>query len=90
MYRIVSPLMLASDSGLGFPLTSIQAMGESSIKTLVKHLKMKGLIESTKLGTRMTEKGRKLFSKVLSLIPTGTSIASFALLHRVNSITRFW
>gem|GEM_PF-3195511 len=51
---------------------------------------MKGLIDSTKIGTRMTEKGRKLFSEVLSLIPTGTSIASFALLHRVNSIVRFW
>jgi hypothetical protein len=75
MYRIVSPIMLASDSGLGFPLTSIQAMRESSIKTLVKHLKIKGLIEATKIGTRMTEKGRKVFSEVLSLIPTGNSIA---------------
>jgi len=67
--------MLASDSGLGFPLTSVQAMGESSIKTLVKHLKMKGLIKATKIGTRMTDKGRKLFSEVLSVIPTETSIA---------------
>jgi hypothetical protein len=73
MYRIVIPL--TSDSGPGFPLTSIQAMGESSIKTLVQHLKMKGLIDSTKIGTWMTEKGRKLFSEVLSLISTETSIA---------------
>ena len=36
------------------------ALGEGSIKTLVKHLKMKGLIQTTKRGTTMTEKGRKL------------------------------
>jgi hypothetical protein len=47
---------------------------EDSFKTLVKHLKMKGVIEATKSGTRMTEKGRKLSSEILSLIPTETSI----------------
>jgi hypothetical protein len=50
------------------------ALGEGSIKTLVKHLKMKGLIQSTKRGTTMTEKGRKISSEILSLIPTETTI----------------
>jgi biotin operon repressor len=50
------------------------SLGEGSIKTLVKHLKMQGLIESTNYGTSMTEKGRKLASEILSLIPAETSI----------------
>jgi biotin operon repressor len=50
------------------------SLGEGSIKTLVKHLKMQGLIESTNYGTTMTEKGRKLASEILSLIPAETSI----------------
>ena len=50
------------------------ALGEGSIKTLVKHLKMKGLIQSTKRGTTMTEKGRKITSEILLLIPRETTI----------------
>jgi hypothetical protein len=50
------------------------SLGEGSVKTLVKHLKMQGLIESTNYGTTMTEKGKKLASEVLSLIPAETSI----------------
>ena len=50
------------------------ALGEGSIKTLVKHLKTKGLIQSTKRGTTMTEKGRKITSEILLLIPRETTI----------------
>ncbi|PWU79562.1 MAG: hypothetical protein DLM72_16900 [Candidatus Nitrosopolaris wilkensis] len=50
------------------------SLGEGSIKTLVKHLKMQGLIEATNYGTTMTDKGRKLASEILSLIPAETSI----------------
>lgn len=35
---------------------------------------MEGLIEATNYGTTMTEKGRKLASEILSLIPAETSI----------------
>lgn len=50
------------------------SLGEGSVKTLVKHLKMQGLVESTNYGTTMTEKGNKLVSEILSLIPAETSI----------------
>jgi hypothetical protein len=54
MYRIVSLLMVASDSGLGFPLTLIPHTGEYN-QNIIRHLKMNGLIEAPKIGTRMTE-----------------------------------
>lgn len=38
------------------------SLGEGSVKTLIKHLKMQGLIEASKSGTTMTEKGRKISS----------------------------
>ena len=50
------------------------SLGEGSIKTLVKHLKMQGLIESTKSGTRMTQKGRTISLQLFSSIPVETSI----------------
>jgi biotin operon repressor len=50
------------------------SLGEGSIKTLVKHLKTEGLIDATNYGTTMTEKGRKLASEILSLIPAETAI----------------
>ena len=42
------------------------SLGEGVIKTLVKHLKMQGLIESTKSGTRMTQKGRTISLQLFS------------------------
>ncbi|MGC2426749.1 MAG: DUF4443 domain-containing protein [Nitrososphaeraceae archaeon] len=50
------------------------SLGEGVIKTLVKHLKMQGLIESTKSGTRMTQKGRTISLQLFSSIPVETSI----------------
>lgn len=50
------------------------SLGEGSIKTLIKHLKMHGLIEASKSGTTMTEKGRKISSEILLLIPAETTI----------------
>jgi hypothetical protein len=44
-------------------------LGEGSIKTLVKHLKMKSMIETSKAGTKMSDKGRKFFEELLSSIP---------------------
>ena len=44
-------------------------LGEGSIKTLIKHLKMQGLIETSKIGTKMSIKGNKIFSHILSCIP---------------------
>lgn len=50
------------------------SLGEGSIKTLIKHLKMQGLIEASKSGTTMTEKGWKISSEILLLIPAETTI----------------
>jgi hypothetical protein len=50
------------------------SLGEGVIKTLVKHLRMQGLIESTKSGTRMTQKGKAISLQLFSSIPVETSI----------------
>jgi DNA-binding MarR family transcriptional regulator len=49
-------------------------LGEGSIKTLVKHLKMKNLVETSKAGMWLTGKGETLFSNITSAIPSETNI----------------
>jgi len=44
-------------------------LGEGSVKTLVKHLMMENIIETSNAGTKMTEKGRRFFAELLSSIP---------------------
>ncbi len=46
------------------------ALGEGSVRTLVKHLKMQNLVKSTNGGTRLTEKGKILSSELLQSIPS--------------------
>src|SRR5919204_5430640 len=46
------------------------ALGEGSVRTLVKHLKMQSLVRSTNGGTRLTEKGKALSSELLQSIPS--------------------
>src|ERR687888_2657613 len=46
------------------------ALGEGSIRTLVKHLKMQNLVKSTNGGTRLTQKGKALSSELLQSIPS--------------------
>ena len=50
------------------------SLGEGVIKTLVKHLRMQGLVKSTKSGTRMTQKGKTISLQLFSSIPVETSI----------------
>jgi Mn-dependent DtxR family transcriptional regulator len=45
-------------------------LGEGSIKTLVKHLKMENMIETSNAGTTMSNKGKRFFEELLSSIPT--------------------
>jgi predicted transcriptional regulator len=56
-------------------------LGEGSVRTLLKHLKMQGLVSSTNGGTRLTEKGKALSSELLQSIPSESnmSICSIAL-----------
>jgi predicted transcriptional regulator len=54
-------------------------LGEGTIKTLVRHLKMQNLIESTNSGTTMTKKGNSFFSELLSSIPSEISLSKCAI-----------
>ncbi len=49
-------------------------LGEGSIKTLVKHMKMNDLIATSKAGMTLTSKGNALYSKLNEIIPIETDI----------------
>ena len=50
------------------------ALGEGAIKTLVKHMKMEGLITTSNGGTRLTPKGKAICKGLTTAIPTETPI----------------
>ncbi len=50
------------------------SLGEGSIKTLVKHLRMQGLIHSNNRGTILTEKGKTLSAALVQSIPAETDM----------------
>ncbi|HET7336817.1 MAG TPA: DUF4443 domain-containing protein [Candidatus Nitrosotalea sp.] len=50
-------------------------LGEGSIKTLVKHLKMQGLAENSNAGMWLTNKGETLYAKLHVSIPREMDIA---------------
>jgi hypothetical protein len=50
------------------------SLGEGSIKTLVKHLKITNMIMTSNAGTILTERGEKLISQILLCIPKETVI----------------
>ena len=54
-------------------------LGEGTIKTLIRHLKMQALIESTNAGTKMTRKGNSFFLELLSSIPSEISLSKCAI-----------
>jgi uncharacterized protein DUF4443 len=49
-------------------------LGEGAIKTLVKHLRIQGLIVSTNAGTILTKKGKDIFSELFRSIPSEIAI----------------
>jgi hypothetical protein len=49
-------------------------LGEGSIKTLVKHLMMENMIETSNAGTKMSDKGKKFFAELHSSIPAECGI----------------
>ena len=49
-------------------------LGEGSIKTLVKHLKMHGLVQTSNGGTRLTNKGMKICSELVPSLSSETSL----------------
>jgi hypothetical protein len=55
-------------------LCSELALGEGTIKTLVKHLKMHGLVQTSNGGTKMTVKGKGICEGLLSVMPSEMSL----------------
>jgi hypothetical protein len=55
-------------------LCSGLVLGEGTVKTLVKHLKMQGLVETSNGGTKMTAKGKDICEGLLSAIPAEMSL----------------
>ena len=49
-------------------------LGEGSVRTLIKHLKMQDLIHSTNHGTILTEKGKILSATLVQSIPAETDM----------------
>ena len=61
-------------------------LGEGSIKTLVKHLKMQGMIHTSNSGTRLSDKGLDSFHSCMLLSLRNVPFQN-ALLHWANIIT---
>lgn len=55
-------------------LCSGLVLGEGTVKTLVKHLKMQELIKTSNRGTKMTAKGKAMYERLLSAIPAEMSL----------------
>lgn len=55
-------------------LCSGLVLGEGTVKTLVKHLKMQGLIGTSNRGTKMTAKGKGICKGLLLAIPAEMSL----------------
>jgi hypothetical protein len=51
-------------------------LGEGTVKTLVKHLKIYDLVETDNTGTRISEKGNKLLSELELSIPAEMTIST--------------
>jgi hypothetical protein len=49
-------------------------LGEGAVRTLVKHLKMNGLVQTSNGGTKMTAKGRGICGGLLSAVPSEMSL----------------
>ncbi|MEM0365304.1 MAG: DUF4443 domain-containing protein [Candidatus Nitrosocaldus sp.] len=54
-------------------------LGEGSVKTMIKHMKMHGLIESSRAGVMLTSKGKDLYARLSSMIVAETSIPKCSL-----------
>jgi len=66
-------------------LCSGLVLGEGTVRTLIKHLKMQGLIETSNIGTKMTVKGKSVYKGLLSAIPAEMSLPKCSIaLSRFN------
>jgi len=54
-------------------------LGEGAARTLVKHLKNEGLIEISKLGISLSERGRKVFSELRTVLSKQVEVSPSSL-----------
>jgi Asp-tRNA(Asn)/Glu-tRNA(Gln) amidotransferase B subunit len=50
-------------------------LGEGTVRTLIRHLKMHNLVETTNAGTKMSRKGNSFFAELLSSLPSETHLS---------------
>jgi Mn-dependent DtxR family transcriptional regulator len=63
MVHVFKTLQLINDKGhvSRENLCNELELGEGTVRTLIRHLKMHGLVESSNAGTKMTSKGKSFF-----------------------------
>jgi biotin operon repressor len=71
MVHVFKTLQLINDKGhvSRENLCNELELGEGTVRTLIRHLKMHGLVESSNAGTKMTSKGKSFFSELLCYLP---------------------
>jgi len=69
MVHVFKTLQLINDNGhvSRENLCGELELGEGTVRTLVRHLKMQGLVESSNAGTKMSKEGKSFFSELLML-----------------------
>lgn len=77
MVHVFKTLQLINDKGhvSRENLCKELELGEGTVRTLIRHLKMHGMIESSNAGTKMTKKGSALLSDLLSSLPSETRLS---------------
>src|SRR5579884_3152384 len=72
MVHIFKTLQMIEDKGhVSRTLLSKElTLGEGEVRTLVKHLQTRKIVETSKHGTKMTAKGRAICSELMSLMPS--------------------
>ena len=71
MVHVFKTLQLINDNGhvSRENLCGELELGEGTVRTLVRHLKMQGLVESSNAGTKMSKEGKSFFSELLCYLP---------------------
>ncbi len=76
LVHVFKTMQMMADNNRTSRSTMMQelGLGEGSIKTLVKHLKMHGLVENSNAGMWLTNKGESIYTKLQAIIPKETDI----------------
>jgi hypothetical protein len=77
MVHVFKTLQLIKDKGhiSREKLCKELELGEGTVRTLIRHLKMHDLVESSNAGTTMTKKGNSFFSDLASSMPSETHLS---------------